>query len=40
VTASCWQGVMKGSTASGLTTRRVIQGTTIVGHFQLHQGSL
>jgi hypothetical protein len=40
VTASCWQGEMKGPTASGLTTRRIIEGTAIVGHFHFHQGHL
>jgi hypothetical protein len=33
VTASCWQWVMKGPAASGLTTRGVVKGTTVVGGF-------
>jgi hypothetical protein len=41
VTASCWQGVMKGPAASGLTTTRgVIKGTAVLGHFHLHQWHL
>jgi hypothetical protein len=40
VTASCWQGVMKGLAESGLTVREELEGTAIVGHFYLHQGCL
>jgi hypothetical protein len=36
VTASCWQEVMKGPTASGLTMRAVVEETMIVGCFHLH----
>jgi hypothetical protein len=36
VTASCWQGAMKGPAASGLTTRGVVKGTMIVSCFHLH----
>jgi hypothetical protein len=34
-TASCSQGSMKGPTASGLTVRGVVEGTTIVGQRHL-----
>jgi hypothetical protein len=40
VTAFCWQGAMKGPTASGLTVRGIIKGSSIVSHFHLHQGHL
>jgi hypothetical protein len=40
MTASCWKQVTKGPAASGLTTRRVIEGTTIVSYFHLHKGHL
>jgi hypothetical protein len=40
VTASCWQGAMKGPAASGLTTRGVVKGTRVVGHFYRHQRHL
>jgi hypothetical protein len=36
VTASCSKGAMKGPKASGLTTRRVIEGTMRVGHLYFH----
>jgi hypothetical protein len=40
VTASCWQGAMKGPAASGLTMRGVIKVTAVVGHFHVHQWHL
>jgi hypothetical protein len=40
VTASCWQGVMEGPTASGLTMRGVVKGSTTVGCFHFHQRHL
>jgi hypothetical protein len=40
VTDSCWQEATKGSAVSELTMRGVIEGTTRVGRFHLHQGHL
>jgi hypothetical protein len=35
VNSSCWQGATKGTAESGLTTRGIIKGISIVGCFHL-----